>query len=251
MEFEFRATNSTTVAILKRWNIVLMESIAANCGDPEQMNYIGKVLNKRVSDSPDGRLTKSFRKRSQSTKEKHSDSVKRSGSFSNTRSATLHPGMMGNSLNLQSENSSPRKTSLHSNNSKLSGEMGEVAKPSRMQSSPPPLPPRPILDDSSSDEDSDYAYIEENEVKGPNRSSQSLSQEQVNGERTLDQKLEELELSMKREKKEKKRKAAQEKRKAVTVAARPYQLRSPLPLLIQRCHLQLQTQKTTWNRSLS
>lgn len=233
MEFEFKATISTAMAIMKRWNIVLMESIAANCGDPEQMNYIGKVLHKRVSDTPDGRLTKSFRKRSQSTKEKHNDSVKRSGSFTNTRSATLRPGMMNSGLHLQSENNSPKKLSQHSNVSKFSGEMGDSAKPSRMQSSPPPLPPRPILDCSSSDEDSDYAYIEENEVEGPKGSSRPPSQEQDNGdatERTLDQKLEELELSIKRERKEKKRKAAQEKKKALTVAARPCQPRSPLHL---------------------
>lgn len=233
MEFEFKATSSTTVAILKRWNIILMESIA---GDPEQMNFIGKVLNKRVSDTPEGRLTKSFRKRSQSTKERQGDIVKRSGSFSNSRSATLQPRLMNNGMpspHLQSASNSPQKLSQQNDISKLSGEIGDVAKPSRMQSSPPPLPPRPILDCSSSEEDSDYAYIEEKEVKGPSHSSHSPSQEQAGGdvaERTLEEELEDLEMSMKREKKAKKRKAAQEKKKAVTVAVRPTLQRPPLSL---------------------
>lgn len=236
MEFEFRATNSTTVAILKRWNIVLMESIAASCGDPEQMNFIGKVLNKRVAENPDGgRLTKSFRKGSQSMKEKHSDAVKRSGSFSNSRSATLHPGMLNSNApspkSSKSGHNSPQKMSHGTNFSSSTNDMIEIAKPSRIQSTPPPLPPRPILDCSSSGEDSDYAYIEEDKVKGPTRRSHSPSQDRGShgsreaGERTLDQELEDLEKSMKREKKEKKR---QEKRKAATIATRSTQQRPPL-----------------------
>ena len=234
MEFEFRATNSTTVAILKRWNIVLMESIAANCGDPEQMNYIGKVLNRQATDSTDlgSRLTKSFRKRSQSTKEKQS-SVKRSGSFSGTKSATLRPEMLGvdtPSPQSTSVNSSPLKPAHQapSSSSSLAGEVVAAARPNRMQSSPPPLPPRPILDDSSSEGDPDYAYIEEDEVKGPAHSPSLDRGEGGAGERTLDEQLEDLELSMRREKKEKKRRAAQEKRRAATMAVRPTQLRPPL-----------------------
>jgi hypothetical protein len=238
VEFEFKATNSTTVAILKRWNIVLMESIAANCGNPEQMNYIGKVLNRQASDIPEtgggSRLSKSFRKRSQSTKERQTD-VKRSGSFSGSRSATLRPGMLGvdtPSPQSTSGNNSPQKAPHHVPPplpSSLAGDIGEAALPSHMQSSPPPLPPRPLRDYSSSEEDSDYAYIKEDEVKGPAKSPNSPSESpRGTGERTVDQELEDLEISMKRERKEKKRKAAQEKKRAVTMAARPSHQRPPL-----------------------
>ena len=238
VEFEFRATNSTTVAILKRWNIVLMESIAANCGDPEQMNYIGKVLNRQATDSPEtgggSRLSKSFRKRSQSTKERQTD-VKRSGSFSGSRSATLRPGMLGvdtPSPQSTSGTNSPQKAPHHVPPPlppSLAGEIGEAARPGHLQSSPPPLPPRPLRDYSSSEEDSDYAYIKEDEVKGPAKSPNSPSESpRGTGERTLDQELEDLEISMRRERKEKKRKAALEKKRAVTMAARPSHQRPPL-----------------------
>ena len=195
------------------------------------MNYIGKVLNKRVSETPDGgRLTKSFRKRSQSTKEKK---VKRSGSFSSTRSATLHPNMLSATPPQVSKsgNNSPQRVEEPQSLCAFSGDMVDAAKLSRMQSSPPPLPPRPIFNISSSEGDSDYAYIEEDEVKGPAQGSHSPSLERGGDgtERTLEEELEELELSIKREKKEKKRKAAQEKRKAATLAARPSQPRPPLP----------------------
>ena len=219
---------------------MLMESIAANCGDPEQMNYIGKVLNKHATDNPDtgggSRLSKSFRKRSQSTKERQTE-VKRSGSFSGSKSATLRPGMLSidtPSPQSTSGNNSPQKPLHHVPlplpSTLLAGDMGEAARPSHMQSSPPPLPPRPLRDYSSSEEDSDYAYIKEDEVKGPAKSPHSPSQSPggTTGERTVDQELEDLEISMKKERKEKRRKAAQEKKRAVTLSVRPNHQRPPL-----------------------
>ena len=238
MDFAFKVNKATAVAILKRWNIVLMESIAASSGDPEQMNYIGKVLNKHVSDIPEGRLSKSFRKRSQSIKEQRGGlERKRSGSFSSSRSTTLRLPSSGQPFQLSlSGSNSPNTLSQSSSimsGPKFLGEVGEAGRPSRMQTSPPPLPPRPVLDCSSSDEDPDYAYIEESKVEGPS-SAHSPSREQPGGkavERTLDEKLEDIARSMKREKKEKRRKEAKEKQKAATVAVRPTQHRLPFSLV--------------------
>ena len=86
--------------------------------------------------------------------------------------------------------------------------------------SPPPLPPRPEESDSD-EEDPDYAYIDENKVKGPENQrarSKTLSASGGGGGRvsspTLDDQLEELKKSIMRENKKKKRDKAAEKKAA-------------------------------------
>ena len=227
----------TAIAILKRWNMVLMESIALSSKDPEQMNYIGKMLSAQASESPE-RRSKSFRKRSQSTKEKRSPQVKRSGSFNN-KSATLVYGSANREpLSLSSTWSQPAsqfsqgkaRVSTDAHLPKHSSEFSkDTPNVSRMQSSPPPLPPRPILDELSSDEDDpDYAYIEDSEIEGPKSSSKR--EPKGEGERSespsVDEQLLDIFRSIKREKKEKRKKEA-EKRRAATVAYRPTHSQRP------------------------
>ena len=93
--------------------------------------------------------------------------------------------------------------------------------------SPPPLPPRPEESDSD-EEDPDYAYIDENKVKGPENQrgrSRTISSGGGGvrgrmGSPTLDDQLEELKKSIMRENKKKKRDkavAVRVERKAATL----------------------------------
>ena len=82
--------------------------------------------------------------------------------------------------------------------------------------SPPPLPPRPN-DSSSGDDDPDYAYIDEQKVKGPENHSLHASVKNEPGP-SIDEQLKDIERSIKRENKAKKRAAADaEKRRAHTI----------------------------------
>ena len=87
----------------------------------------------------------------------------------------------------------------------------------RYSASPPPLPPRP--NESSSDEDDpDYAYIDEQKVKGPENHSlhANVKNEDVPSP-SVDEQLREIERSIKRENKAKKRAAADAERRAHTI----------------------------------
>ena len=86
--------------------------------------------------------------------------------------------------------------------------LAQPAPVARLPASPPPPPPRP--EESSSDEDDpDYAYIDENKVKGPESPGKRVPDATNGGKRsgspTLDEQLKDLERSIKHEKKLKKR----------------------------------------------
>ena len=253
VEFEFQATRATAIAILKCWNIILMESIVGSSKDPEQMSYIGKLLSAEASETTSKKL-KSFRNRSQSTKARQIPQSK-SGSFSNSHSATIsrHPSAPGGKL--FSDASARKLTSEFS----VNGSLG-LSK----QSTPPPLPPRPEHYGLSSDEDNpdyayienseiegpkkastsskkteskeggaDYAYIENSEIEGPKKASMSSkkTESKEGGEKvaspSVDEQLLEILRSMKQEKKEKRKKEAEKKRRSVTVAYPPTHSQRP------------------------
>ena len=192
--------------------------------DPEQMSYIGKLLSAEASETT-SKKSKSFRNRSQSTKARQIPQSKRSGSFSNSRSATIsrHPSAPGGKL--FSDASARKLTSEFS----VNGSLG-LSK----QSTPPPLPPRPEHYGLSSDEDDpDYAYIEDSEIEGPKKASMSSkkTESKEGGERvaspSVDEQLLDIFRSMKQEKKEKRKKEAEKKRRAATVAYRPTHSQRP------------------------
>ena len=83
--------------------------------------------------------------------------------------------------------------------------------PSRYSASPPPLPPRP--DDSSDEDDPDYAYIDEKKVKGPGNQPRPPTP-------TLEDQLKDLERSIKRENKAKKREQKQKSQTLKPVSTR-------------------------------
>lgn len=87
--------------------------------------------------------------------------------------------------------------------------------------SPPPLPPRPT--ESSDEDDPDYAYIDENKVKGPDGQGRNESEINRRGSPSVDDQLKELERSIKMENKAKKRAAAASQRKTQTLGRLPSQ----------------------------
>ena len=202
------------VQILKVWNIRLLESIP---GDPQQLNEISSSLTTAVT-AGGGKASRHARK-SKSFKEKDkrlSDSdetLKRAGSFSRFNSYGTGATIGGMAL---SQGSQPITRSFRDVHARSWTDL-----PDSQESyfSPPPLPPRPV--ESSSDEDDpDYAYIDEKEVKGPNggKVERTASNE-------LDDQLNALKKSIQRENKARRREA--EKQRVQTLHRRPRHHVSP------------------------
>ena len=217
-------SNDSAMQILKLWNIRLLESIPCNA---QQLNEISNFLN-TGSEEP----KKKGSRRSKTYRSSESGSVQRASSFS--KSQTLSTGVLAGGATLsQGSNFGPPLPALpvsrnqqarswggpsdhHSTAGILSQESffsaGRLGLGSaRMSTSPPPLPPRPE-ESSSDEEDPDYAYIDENKVKGPQMNGGSHLPPRRSVSPSLDDQLEELKKDIMREKKAKKKKAEEQKR---------------------------------------
>ncbi len=190
LEFEFVATTKEqAVQILKLWNVRLLESIP---GQPHSINDISLSSAVMHTGGKTKRKSKSFKDKDRRI-ENQEDLLQRTSSFS--RFNSYGTGLSVGSSTL-SQGSQPiaagqriswNEFSLESQDSSYSSRFGPGA------SSPPPLPPRPV--ESSSDEDDpDYAYIDEREVKGP-----SGAKVQRTPSDELDDQLKELRKSINRE----------------------------------------------------
>lgn len=201
VDFEFTATPDSSMQILTTWNIRLLESITFN---PQQLNQISSVLNAGTlpSEAKKGKsrtvVSKSFRAAKNLSVNRDQDSVRRADSFSKLQSyrtdisgSSPIPGAAGvvvvvgglsqGGIRVGGLPPLPREANTRSwggdDVTALNGAMGNLSQDSffthgtGLGHSPPPLPPRPSYisknyngDDS---DDPDYAYIKEDEVKGP------------------------------------------------------------------------------------
>ena len=186
--------------ILKTWNIRLLESIK----HPQQLNEIASVLNSggrpAESKKSTGRTTasKSFRAPKQKSirrDQPQPQDLRRADSFSkiqtyrtdiNGVSGTLSQGagISGGTLRIGGLPPLPREANTKSwggpdDPTGPGGIAGNLSQDSFFTGSfPPPLPPRPsnrIKNDEDDDDeyDPDYAYIKEDEVKGPKGAKQA------------------------------------------------------------------------------
>lgn len=226
MEFEFTTDHNTAIQVLKQWNIKLLESIPSTCSD--KLNEISSFLNQPSSPSSSkiDRL-KSREKQSWSFRRPKRPSVKderlmrRTGSFSvdTTLSvrgtSTSMPHSIRESLTQSFESSNP--SGVLSQESFFTTHVGPNG---TMSTFGPPLPPRPA-EISSDEDDPDYAYIDENKVKGPDRRNSEC------GSPTVDAELEDIEHSIMMEKKKKRRAAVAESKKTMTLDRYPVHRHSP------------------------
>ncbi|XP_064395222.1 serine/arginine repetitive matrix protein 1-like isoform X2 [Halichondria panicea] len=198
MEFEFITDKEKAVQILKVWNVRLLESIP---GDPQKLNEIsltssvtaGGGKTKRSS-----RKTKSFKSRERRIEPQQPDDVvKRTSSFA--RFSTYGTGLGSTALSQPLPGQRTSWTDFPDSQDSYFGRFGPGV------SSPPPLPARPV--ESSDEDDPDYAYIDETEVKGPTGEGAANVKRTPSDE--LDDQLNELRKSIQRENKAKKRMKAQ------------------------------------------
>lgn len=221
MEFEFTTDHNTAIQVLKQWNIKLLESIPSTCSD--KLNEISSFLNQPSSPSSSLKIDrlKSREKQSWSFRRPKRPSVKderlmrRTGSFSVDSTLSVRgvspsvPHAIRESLTQSLESNNP--SGVLSQESFFTTHVGPNG---TMSMFAPPLPPRPA--ESSSDEDDpDYAYIDENKVKGPDRRSSDC------GSPTVDAELEDIEHSIMMEKKKKKRAAVAESKRTMTLGRYP------------------------------
>ena len=190
MDFEFTTTPENSMQILISWNIRLLESIASN---PQKLNEISSVLNTTVMPGElrkgkgRGSISKSFRSSKHSSLKhipvrSNQDPVRRAGSFSKVMNyqtgnignggSKTQPGSGGGVIRIGGLPPLPLEA----------GEDGGILSQDSffvhttgVKGTPPPLPPRPSNKmrnyDDSDEDDPDYAYIKEDEVKVPNGSS--------------------------------------------------------------------------------
>lgn len=196
--------------ILKLWNIRLLESIP-----PTQQNF-RDATSFTSSKNHSSKERRSFRTPKAAPIVK--DDLKRAGSFSKMH--TLGTGMIGAAAALPGRRSWGGSNEIYPPPIPSGSQLSQESMFNSL-TSPPPLPPRPEESDSD-EEDPDYAYIDENKVKGPENQrgrSKTLSSSGGGGRvssPTLDDQLEELKKSIMRENKKKKRDKAAE-RKAATL----------------------------------
>lgn len=253
--------------ILKTWNIRLLESITYN---PQQLNQISSVLY-TTSAANEGRKgkgksmsSKSFRSSKQTTiTARDPEPIRRADSFSklHTYRTDINGLVAGSSPSIPSAVTTrtglrigglpplPREANVRSwggpgDQYGTGGLLGSLSQDSSalnttglIGGSPPPLPPRPSDRIRSTnyrgydDEDPDYAYIKEDEVKGPLNSSPSVRK--IHPTTSVDDVLQELERDIMREKQAKKLEEEDKKRRAKTLGrpqVRPQQDHSPKPL---------------------
>jgi len=226
MEFEFNTDHNTAIQVLKLWNICLLESIPSS-SSPEKLNEISSFLNMSTSSKNDRlrnseRTSLSFRRSKKPPKE---ELVKRADSFSaNTTLSTKGtpptvPHRSRESLTKSWGYSSDTLPGVLSQDSFFNP---RVRPNGLMSISPPPLPRRP--DENSSDEDGpDYAYIDENEVVGPDSQRRGKKNSGCVSP-TVDAQLEALTRSIMKENKqnkEKKRAEIESRRRAMTLGRYP------------------------------
>ena len=191
--------------ILKTWNIRLMESIAFN---PHQLNQISSVLNTNTlpADTKKGKSrmagSKSFRNGKSTSLKRDQQDLRRSDSFSKLQGYRTSiggvPSVVGGGTALSQGSvirvgglpPLPREANTRSwgGGEDLSGGMnGNLSQDSffvhstGLGGSPPPLPPRPHpshmirkYDPDDDKEDPDYAYIKEDEVQGPKNANTNV-----------------------------------------------------------------------------
>lgn len=259
MEFEFTTTTESSTQILKTWNIRLLESIAHS---PQQLNGI-TCSNEAKKKKGKSMSSKSFRYSRQISAPQHdSDMIRRAESFS--KLMTYRTDIGGHATKLSPTTSSAMATRT-SQGGLLIGGLPPLPHEAKVRSwggpddqygpgggslsqdsfargliggSPPPLPPRPCnrlhgrssyVDDG--DEDPDYAYIKEDEIKGPRKSPPTVCK--AHSSSSVDDVLNELERDIIRENKAKKLEEEDRKRRARSLGrpqARLQKDRSPKTL---------------------
>lgn len=227
MEFEFATDHNTAIQVLKQWNIKLLESIPSTCSD--KLNEISSFLNQPSSPSSSSKIDrlKSREKQSWSFRRPKRPSVKderlmrRTGSFSVDTTLSVRgtstsvPHSIRDSLTHSIESNYP--SGVLSQESFFTTHVGPNG---TMSTYGPPLPPRPA-ETSSDEDDPDYAYIDENKVKGPDRRNSEC------GSPTVDAELEDIEHSIMMEKKKKRRAAVAESKRTMTLGRYPAHRHSP------------------------
>ncbi len=214
MEFEFVTDSMSARQIMKLWSIAVME--AASPGRRNELSNF--IIAKTKTKTPADRKSKSFR---MGKTRDASDHLKRTGSLPRSRTLEAKKGRhnppppklsggRGHFTNTWS--SSQTDSGILSQDSVFSFQPGPNV-------SPPPLPARP--ESSDEDDDPDYAYIDENEVKGPGNGGRRPPSP------TVDDQLKEIERNIRREKKAKLREEERMRSRSVRVGILPGRDRNP------------------------
>ena len=204
MEFEFVTDANSAMEILKLWNVRLLESI------PRTQQCFREPAAFASSKHQSSKERRSFRT-PKATPIVNENDLRRAGSFSKMH--TLGTGLASAALN--GRRSWGGSNEIYPPPIPSGNQLSQDSVFNSLTSAPP-LPPRPEESDSD-EEDPDYAYIDENKVKGPENQrgrARTISSTGMGGSRvrmgspTVDDQLEALKKDIMRENKKKKREKA-------------------------------------------